>query len=179
MALTSGTKLGPYEIQSPIGAGGMGEVYRARDTRLGREIALKILPESFARESDRLHRFEQEARAVAALNHPNILAVFDIGQHNGSPFLVSELLEGEPLRTVLGCGALPQRKTIEYGVQIAQGLAAAHDKGIVHRDLKPENVFVTKDGRIKILDFGLAKLAQKPGSESSADEVTLATSHTA
>src|ERR1700758_258595 len=166
MALTSGTKLGPYEIQSPIGAGGMGEVYRARDTRLGREIALKILPESFACESDRLHRFEQEARAIAALNHSNILAVFDIGQHNGSPFLVSELLEGESLRAVLDCGALPQRKTIEYGVQIAQGLAAAHDKGIVHRDLKPENVFVTKDGRIKILDFGLAKLVEASAGDA-------------
>src|ERR1700720_1080989 len=177
MALTSGTKLGPYEIQSPIGAGGMGEVYRARDTRLGREIALKILPESFARENDRLHRFEQEARAIAALNHPNILAVFDIGQHNGSPFLVSELLEGESLRAVLDGGAVPQRKTIEYGVQIAQGLAAAHDKGIVHRDLKPENVFVTKDGRVKILDFGLAKLAQK--TSAAAEGITLTSSHTA
>jgi Tol biopolymer transport system component len=155
----------------------MGEVYRARDTRLGRDVALKILPESFAREADRLHRFEQEARAVAALNHPNILAVFDIGQHNGSPFLVSELLEGESLRAVLDGGALPQRKTIEHGVQIAHGLAAAHEKGIVHRDLKPENVFVTKDGRIKILDFGLAKLAQSAGA--GPDEVTLASPNTA
>ena len=129
MALTSGTKVGPYEIVAPLGAGGMGEVYRARDTRLGRDVALKILPESFARETDRLHRFEQEARAVAALNHPNILVVFDIGQHNGSPFLVSELLEGESLRSVLDHGALPQRKAIEFGVQITQGLAAAHEKG--------------------------------------------------
>ena len=150
MSLTSGAKLGPYEIQSPLGAGGMGEVYRARDTRLGRDVALKILPESFAREGDRLHRFQQEARAVAALNHPNILAIFDTGQDNGSPYLVSELLEGETLRAVLDAGVLPQRKTIEYGVQIAQGLAAAHDKGIVHRDLKPENIFVNKDGRVKI-----------------------------
>ena len=177
MALTSGTKLGPYEIQSPVGAGGMGEVYRAKDTRLGREVAVKILPESFARDSDRLHRFEQEARAVAALNHPNILAIHDIGQHEGSPFLVSELLEGESLRATLDRGALPQRKTIEYGVQIAHGLAAAHEKGIVHRDLKPENIFVTKDGRIKILDFGLAKLAQKAGAE--LDGATLTGSHTA
>jgi len=155
MTFVASTKVGPYEILGPIGAGGMGEVYRARDTRLGREIALKILPESLARESDRLHRFEQEARAIAALNHPNILAVFDIGQHDGSPFLVSELLDGETLRAVLDCGALPQRKMIEYGVQISQGLAAAHDKGIVHRDLKPENVFVTKDGesRFWILDW--------------------------
>jgi Tol biopolymer transport system component len=177
MALTSGTKLGPYEIQSPLGAGGMGEVYRAKDTRLGRDVALKILPESFARETDRLRRFEQEARAVAALNHPNILAIHDIGQHEGSPFLVSELLEGESLGVTLDRGALPQRKTIEYGVQIAQGLAAAHEKGIVHRDLKPENIFVTKDGRIKILDFGLAKLAQKVGAGS--EEVTLASERTA
>ena len=176
MTLTSGTKLGPYEILSPLGAGGMGEVYRAKDTRLGRDVALKILPESFARDSDRLRRFEQEARAVAALNHANILAIHDIGQHNGSPFLVSELLEGESLRALLDHRALPQRKTIEYGVQIAHGLAAAHDKGIVHRDLKPENIFVTKDGRIKILDFGLAKLAQKAGAER--DEVTLTGSHT-
>ena len=177
MALTSGTKLGPYEIIAPLGAGGMGEVYRARDTRLGRDVALKILPDSFAREADRLRRFEQEARAVAALNHPNILAIHDIGQHEGSPFLVSELIEGESLRAALDGGAVPQRKTIEYGVQIAHGLAAAHEKGIVHRDLKPENIFVTKDGRIKILDFGLAKLAQKAGAEP--DEVTLTSSHTA
>src|SRR6202790_4573638 len=177
MPLAPGTKLGPYEILAPIGAGGMGEVYRAKDTRLGRDVALKILPESFAREPDRLRRFEQEARAVAALNHPNILAIHDIGQHNGTPFLVSELLEGESLRAALDRGPLPQRKTIEYGVQIAHGLAAAHEKGIVHRDLKPENVFVTKDGRIKILDFGLAKLAQKVSADS--DEVTLTSSHTA
>jgi len=179
MVLAPGTKLGPYEIISALGAGGMGEVYRARDTRLGRDVALKILPESFARESDRLHRFEQEARAVAALNHPNILAVFDIGQHNGSPFLVSELLEGETLRAMLDRDALPQRKTIDGGVQIAQGLAAAHEKGIVHRDLKPENIFVTKDGRIKILDFGLAKLEQNPSGARAADGLTLTSSHTA
>jgi len=175
MSLTAGTKLGPYEILVPIGAGGMGEVYRARDMRLGRDVALKILPESFAREPDRLRRFEQEARAVAALNHPNILAIHDIGQQDGAPFLVSELLEGESLRAVLDNGALPQRKTIEYGVQIAHGLAAAHEKGIVHRDLKPENIFVTRDGRIKILDFGLAKLAQQMGS----DELTLTGPNTA
>jgi serine/threonine protein kinase len=182
MTLDTGTRIGPYEVLSPLGAGGMGEVYRARDSRLGRDVALKILPESFARDTDRLRRFEQEARSVAALNHPNILALFDIGtrnegQPNSAPFLVSELLEGESLRTVLDRGALPQRKTIEYGVQIAHGLAAAHDKGIVHRDLKPENIFATKDGRIKILDFGLAKLAQTGGV--APDEVTLTSSHTA
>src|SRR5579864_7316788 len=178
MPLSSGTKLGPYEIQSPLGAGGMGEVYRARDTRLGRDVAVKILPESFARDNERLHRFEQEARAVAALNHPNILAIFDTGQNNGSPFLVSELLEGETLRTILDRGPLSSRKTIEYAVQIAQALAAAHEKAIVHRDLKPENILVTKDARIKVLDFGLAKLAQKT-SVAAADGVTLTSSHTA
>ncbi len=178
MPLPSGTKLGPYEIQSPLGAGGMGEVYRARDTRLGRDVALKVLPESFAREGDRLHRFEQEARAVAALNHPNILAIFDTGQSDGEPFLVSELLEGETLRVVLDRGALSSRKATDYAVQIAQGLAAAHEKGIVHRDLKPENIFVNKDARIKILDFGLAKLAQK-ASAATSDGATMTSSHTA
>jgi len=159
MALTSGTKLGPYEIQSLLGAGGMGEVYRARDTRLGREVALKVLPESFARDTDRLRRFEQEARAVAALNHPNILALHDIGNQSGTPFIVSELLEGSTLRSELENGARSPRKAADYAVQIAQGLAAAHEKNIIHRDLKPENVFITKEGRVKILDFGLAKLA--------------------
>jgi Tol biopolymer transport system component len=154
----------------------MGEVYRARDTRLGRDVALKILPDSFAREPERLHRFEQEARAVAALNHANILAIHDIGEQGGSPFLVSELLEGESLRAVLDRGALPQRKTIEYGVQIAHGLAAAHEKAIVHRDLKPENIFLTKDGNIKILDFGLAKLVRS--TSGGVDGATLTSSHT-
>ena len=178
MTLTAGTKLGPYEIQSPLGAGGMGEVYRARDTRLGRDVALKILPESFARDSERLHRFEQEAHAVAALNHPNILAIYDVGEHSGVPFLVSELLEGESLRALLDRGALPQRKVIDYGVQVAQGLAAAHDKGVVHRDLKPENLFITKEGRAKILDFGLAKLAQKPGAGPDAGSDSATMTHT-
>jgi len=168
MALPVGTKIGPYEILGAIGAGGMGEVYRASDTRLGRDVAVKIVPGSFAKDADRVRRFEQEARAVAALNHPNILAVFDIGQHEGSPYLVSELLEGESLRDMLDRGPLTQRKTIEYGVQIAHGLAAAHEKGIVHRDLKPENIYVTKDGRIKILDFGLAKLVQASGDAANS-----------
>jgi Tol biopolymer transport system component len=156
----------------------MGEVYRARDTRLGREVAVKILPQSFTCEDDRLYRFEQEARAVAALNHPCILAIFDTGENNSTPFLVSELLEGDHLRAVLDRGALPCRKAIDYGVQIAQGLAAAHEKGIVHRDLKPENIFVTKDGRIKILDFGLAKFVERT-SGASTDGITLTSSHTA
>jgi serine/threonine protein kinase len=166
MSLAAGVRLGPYEIVAPVGAGGMGEVYRARDPRLGREVAVKVLPSAYAADSDRLQRFEQEARAAAALNHPNILAVYDVGTHRstgsgqGFPYIVSELLDGESLRDVLNAGALPARRAIHYAVQIGQGLAAAHDKGIVHRDLKPENLFVTADGRVKILDFGLAKLTQ-------------------
>jgi eukaryotic-like serine/threonine-protein kinase len=157
MSLTPGTKLGPYELVAFIGAGGMGEVYRARDQRLGREVAVKLLPASFAADADRLRRFEQEARAVAALSHPNILAVHDIGQHDGAPFLVSELLEGESLHEMLTRGALSHRKAIDYAIQTAQGLAAAHSKNIAHRDLKPDNIFITRDGQVKILDFGLAK----------------------
>ena len=176
MSLAPGTKLGPYEVIAPIGAGGMGEVYRARDARLGRDVALKILSESFAASPDRLHRFEQEARAVAALNHPNILGLYDIGSQDGTPYLVSELLDGQSLRDVLREGPLQHRKADDYAVQIASGLAAAHDKGIVHRDLKPENLFITKDGRAKILDFGLAKLTQaKP---SGPEGVTLDSSAT-
>src|ERR1700728_3787575 len=161
MTLIPGSKLGPYEILAPLGAGGMGEVYRARDSRLGREVALKVLPESFSKDADRLRRFEQEARAVAALNHPNILAIHDIGENVGAPFIVSELLEGSSLRAELEHGPLSARKASDYAAQIAQGLAAAHDKGVVHRDLKPENIFLTKEGRVRILDFGLAKLTTK------------------
>jgi len=171
MALASGTKLGPYEIQSPLGGGGMGEVYRARDSRLGRDVAIKVLPESMARDAERLRRFETEARAIAALNHPNILSIHDIGTHNGAPYLVSECLEGQSLWVTVTSGALPLRRVADYGTQIAEGLAAAHDKGIIHRDLKPENVFVTRDERVKILDFGLAKLAQP--EESSHEGVTM------
>jgi serine/threonine protein kinase len=160
MTLTSGSKLGPYEIVAPIGAGGMGEVYRARDPRLGRDIAIKVLPSSFSNDADRLRRFEQEARAAGVLNHPNVTAVYDIGTVGGSPYVVSELLEGETLRSRLAGGPLAPRRAIDYAIQTAHGLAAAHEKGIVHRDLKPENLFVTKDGRVKILDFGLAKLTQ-------------------
>jgi serine/threonine protein kinase/Tol biopolymer transport system component len=160
MALTSGTKIGPYEILSLLGAGGMGEVYRARDSRLRREVAVKILPPTFAQDTDRLRRFEQEARAVGALNHPNILAIFDTGTHEGAPYLVSELLEGQSLRQHMQSAPLSPRKAVDYATQIARGLAAAHEKGVVHRDLKPDNLFVLNDGRIKILDFGLAKLRQ-------------------
>jgi eukaryotic-like serine/threonine-protein kinase len=172
MALTPGIKLGPYEIQTQLGAGGMGEVYRARDTRLDRIVAVKVLPPSFSADAERLRRFEQEARSVAALNHPNILGVHDIGTHDGTPYMVCELLEGETLRQRLQGGVLSSRKAIEFAVQIAQGLAAAHDKNIVHRDLKPENIFLTKDGRVKILDFGLAKIARS-GSEANAGAQTL------
>src|ERR1039458_2152078 len=157
MALAPGTRLGPYEIVAAIGAGGMGEVYRARDTRLDRTVAIKILPESFANDRERLERFQQEARILSSLNHPNLMAVYDVGSQDGLHFLVSEFLEGETLRERLSTGSLPQRRVNEYGLQIARGLAAAHEKGIVHRDLKPENIFVLRDDRVKILDFGLAK----------------------
>jgi eukaryotic-like serine/threonine-protein kinase len=160
VSISTGTRLGPYEIVSPLGAGGMGEVYRAKDPRLGREVAIKVLPASFSKDPDRLRRFEHEARAAGVLNHPNITAVYDIGSVEGSPYVVTELLEGETLRARLAAGALSPRKALDYAIQIARGLAAAHEKGIVHRDLKPENLFVTKDGRVKILDFGLAKLKQ-------------------
>jgi len=168
MTIQAGTKLGPYEVVGAIGAGGMGEVYRARDTRLGRDVAIKVLPEALVKDADRLRRFEQEARAVAALNHANILAIHDIGEQGGLPYLVSELLEGSSLRAQLESGALSARKSTEYAVQVAQGLAAAHEKNIIHRDLKPENIFITKEGRAKILDFGLAKLAAN-GNGSGPD----------
>src|SRR4051812_22079966 len=156
----AGTRLGPYAIVAPLGAGGMGEVYRAHDARLGREVAIKVLPASFAADEERLRRFEQEARATGTLNHPNILGVYDLGSHDGAPYVVSELLDGDTLRARIGTSPLPHRKAIDYAAQIARGLSAAHDKGIVHRDLKPDNVFVTRDGRVKILDFGLAKVKQ-------------------
>ena len=165
MSLAPGARLGPYEIVAPLGAGGMGEVYRARDTRLGREVAIKVLPAEFAADPDRLRRFEQEARAASALNHPNILVVYDVGTHEGAPYLVTELLEGESLRARLQAGAFPARKAVELAVQVCAGLAAAHEKGIIHRDLKPENLFVTSDGHVKILDFGIAKLLPRRQQE--------------
>jgi serine/threonine protein kinase/Tol biopolymer transport system component len=173
MAVTPGQKIGPYHVTGQIGAGGMGEVYRARDARLGREVAIKVLPGSFSSDPDRLDRFAQEARAAAALNHTNILAIYDIGEDLGAPYIVSELLEGETLRERLRSGALPMRKAIDCGGQVARGLAAAHQKGIVHRDLKPENIFLTEDGRVKILDFGLAKLTQPEEGRSDSDAPTM------
>jgi eukaryotic-like serine/threonine-protein kinase len=165
-ALSPGTCLGDYEILSQIGSGGMGVVYRARDTRLGRLVAIKVLPAHLSTDSDRLKRFEQEAQSAAALNHPNILAVHQLGSYQGAPYLVSELLEGETLREQLKHGPLSQERAMDYAQQIADGLSVAHERGIIHRDLKPENVFVTNDGRIKILDFGLAKLAEGDGASA-------------
>jgi Tol biopolymer transport system component len=176
MPLAAGSKLDGYEVVGLLGSGGMGEVYRARDPALKREVAIKVLPSFVSRDPDRLHRFEQEAQAAAALNHPNILAVYQFGAFEGAPYLVSELLGGTTLRQLMQRGPMPVRKAIDYGVQIAHGLAAAHEKGIVHRDLKPENLFVTKDGRVKILDFGLAKLTQRqPDSDGLAPTMTAGT----
>jgi eukaryotic-like serine/threonine-protein kinase len=172
------TRLGPYEVLSRLGAGGMGEVYRARDPRLGREVAIKVLPADLELDPDRLRRFEQEARAAGALNHENIVTVLDTGVHDGAPYVVFELLEGQTLRQRLGPGRLPLRKALDYAVQIARGLAAAHERGIVHRDLKPENVWVASDGRVKVLDFGLAKLRPdlepRKADEGTASEITAA-----
>ncbi len=157
-AVAIGTRLGPYEVLGPIGRGGMGEVYRARDSRLGRDVAVKVLSAETERSPDRLARFEREARAVAALNHPNILALHDIGNEGGIVYAVMELLEGETLRDRLQQQKrVTPTKAIDYAIQIARGLAAAHERGIVHRDLKPENLFITREGRVKILDFGLAQ----------------------
>jgi eukaryotic-like serine/threonine-protein kinase len=173
MLLIAGSRLDAYEIIAPLGAGGMGEVYRARDTSLKRDVAIKVLPEYWSRDPDRLHRFELEAQATAALNHPNIVSIFHVGQYNGSPYIVTELLQGETLRDRLRRGPMRLRETCDFGVNIARGLAAAHDAGIVHRDLKPENLFVTKDGRLKILDFGLAKLLQPQTVSEDAPTVTI------
>ena len=170
MSLPAGTKLGPYEIVAPLGAGGMGEVYRARDAKLGREVAIKVLPAHLAGDAHAIERLEREARVLASASHPNIIAIFDFGSSDGLIYVVMELLDGHTLRALLGDGALPVRRTVDYAIQIAQGLGAAHDRGIVHRDLKPENLFVTRDGHVKILDFGLARQHVLLG----ADETTLA-----
>ena len=163
--LESGTRLGPYEVESQLGAGGMGEVYLAQDTRLGRKVAVKVLPEQFASDPERLARFEQEARAAAALNHPHIAAVYDVGAEKSDDggtvhYMVQEFLDGHSLRTVLDQGRLPLARALEIGTEITEALGAAHRAGIVHRDLKPDNVFVTEDGHAKVLDFGLAKLTE-------------------
>jgi serine/threonine protein kinase len=163
MPLSSGDHLGPYEILSPLGKGGMGEVYRARDLRLGREVALKMLPEAAANDAENLARFERESRAVAALNHPNILSIHDTGAHRGIPYAVTELLEGENLADRLRVGPLAPKRAAEIACQVADGLAAAHARGVIHRDIKPENIFLTNEGRAKILDFGIARIGPKPG----------------
>ena len=175
MAITTGDRLGCYEIHGLIGKGGMGEVYRARDTRLDRTVAIKVLPAEFSAQEERLRRFEQEAQILAALSHPNLLAIHDVGAQEGTHFLVSELLEGESLRQRLDKGALPVRKAMELGAQITKGLAAAHEKGIVHRDIKPDNIFLTRDGRVKILDFGLAKQSGTSGNGENATITAVAT----
>src|SRR5438132_2079612 len=175
--ISPNTTIAQYTIVSKIGEGGMGEVWRARDTKLGRDVAIKVLPAAFSADAERLRRFEQEAQAAGALNHPNILVIHHIGTHDGAPYIVSELLEGETLRERLGTHAssvpLPQRKALDYSLQIARGLAAAHEKGIVHRDIKPDNIFITGDGRVKILDFGLAKLTGAvDGTQAQTDVPT-------
>src|SRR5438132_753872 len=173
--ISPNTTIAQYTIVSKIGEGGMGEVWRARDTKLGRDVAIKVLPAAFSADAERLRRFEQEAQAAGALNHPNILVIHHIGIHDGAPYIVSELLEGETLRERLGAHAssvpLPQRKAIDYALQITRGLAAAHEKGIVHRDIKPDNIFITDDGRVKILDFGIAKLTSASDGVPSQTEV--------
>ncbi|MDP9360252.1 MAG: protein kinase, partial [Acidobacteriota bacterium] len=171
MTVAAGSRLGKYEIVAPLGAGGMGEVYRALDPHLRREVAIKILHADVFTDSSRRKRLEQEARAAGALNHPNLLTIYDLGSHDGAPFIVSELLVGQTLRSALEGGALPSRTATAYAAQIAAGLEAAHDKGIIHRDLKPENLFVTTDSRVKILDFGLAKLNEPIAHDDSTETI--------
>ena len=172
MTLVAGTKLGAYEIVAPLGAGGMGEVYRARDRKLDRDVAVKVLPESVAKDPDALARFEREAKAVAALSHPNILAIFDFGKQNGTVYAVTELLQGDTLRGKLEGGPIAQAQAVDWVIQVARGLAAAHEGGVIHRDLKPENVFVTKGGHVKILDFGLAKRMETISPEGQTAAAT-------
>src|SRR2546426_5662263 len=174
MPLPAGTRLGPYEIVSPLGAGGMGEVYRARDTRLHREVAVKVLLPEVSGDDSRRTRFEQEARSASALNHPNIVTVYDVGSVDSTIYLAMELVEGRTLRELLAEGALPSRRMLDIGVQIAEGLAKAHEAGLVHRDLKPENLIVSKDGFVKILDFGLAKLTEPTSASGISAMPTVA-----
>src|SRR6266581_521921 len=173
MSLTSGSKLGPYEIQSPLGAGGMGEVYSATQNSLGRQVAIKVLASASALDPERLRRFEQEARAASALNHPNIISIYDVGRDGATSYIAMELVDGKTLRALLEAGPLGIKKTLQIATQIADGLAKAHAAGIVHRDLKPENVMVSRDGFVKILDFGLAKLV--PAGFESSDATNLKT----
>ena len=167
MPLPPGTRLGPFEVVSLLGAGGMGEVYRGRDEGLGRDVALKVLPAGLSADRERLIRFAHEARAASNLNHPNIVTIYQIGQANGMPFIAMELVEGMSLRDVMNAGPLALKKLLAYAAQLAEGIARAHEAGIVHRDLKPENVMVTRDGFVKVLDFGLAKLFQAEGGEGA------------
>ena len=178
MSLAAGSQVDRYRIVGLLGRGAMGEVYRATDSRLGRDVAVKVIPGALSTDPERIRRFDQEARAAGALNHPNIVAIFDVGTHEGAPFVVTELLEGDTLRARLGGGALAPRKALEFAIQVANGLAAAHAKGIVHRDLKPENLFVTSAGHVKILDFGLAKLVRGEGNGSAAADSLIATAMT-
>ncbi|HEY7862766.1 MAG TPA: serine/threonine-protein kinase, partial [Thermoanaerobaculia bacterium] len=164
-----GSMVGPFEVLGPLGAGGMGEVYRARDTRLGREVALKVLPRQLLSNREGLVRFAQEARAASSLNHPNIVTIFEIGTADNSPFLAMELIDGQTLRDLLDAGPVPIRRAIDLAAQVSDGLAKAHEAGIVHRDLKPDNIMVSKDGFAKILDFGIAKLQTPTGGSSPAE----------
>src|SRR5262245_35373491 len=174
MTLPAKSRLGPYEILSPLGAGGMGEVYRARDERLGREVAVKVLPPSVSSDPERVKRFEKEARSASALNHPNIVTVHDLGTTDGTSWIAMELVSGETLRSLLSSGPIQMKKLLGIATQVAEGLARAHEAGIVHRDLKPENVMVTKDGLVKILDFGLAKLTSTmSGSDEGSNLPTM------
>ncbi len=172
MLLKSGDRLGPYEIIAPIGAGGMGEVYRARDPRIERDVAIKVLSGELSRDPARLSRFEREARAAGRLNHPNILVVYDVGNQDGVPYLVTELVEGRTLREEMGRGPISRERAVRWAREIARGLAAAHDAGIVHRDVKPENLIVTTDGRVKILDFGIAKLMMVAHEDEDSEAPT-------
>ena len=167
MSLDAGTNLGPYEIVAPLGEGGMGVVYRAHDSKLSRDVAIKVLSQHLAGDPVALERLQREARTLASASHPNILSVFDLGTSDGLTYIVMELLDGHTLRTLLGDGPLPIRKAVDYAIQIAQGLGAAHDRGITHRDLKPDNLFVTRDGRVKILDFGLARQNAALGTDET------------